>query len=49
MFLNDFSQAVRERILYNATALGELKDVLDRDEEPNIPGDECVPITEFIT
>jgi hypothetical protein len=34
MILNDFSQAVRERILYNAEALGELKDVLDRDEEP---------------
>jgi hypothetical protein len=36
MLLNDFSQAVRERILYNATALGELKDVLDRDEEPEV-------------
>ncbi len=36
MILNDFSQAVRERILYNATALGELKDVLDRDEEPEV-------------
>jgi hypothetical protein len=42
MILNDFSQAVRERILYNAEALGELKDVIDRDEEPeklaNNPG-----------
>ena len=36
MILNDFSQAVRERILYNAVALGELKDVLDRDEEPEV-------------
>ena len=36
MILNDFSQAVRERILYNATALGELKDVIDRDEEPEV-------------
>ncbi len=34
--LNDFSQTVRERILYNAEALGELKQVLDRDEDPDI-------------
>lgn len=34
--LNDFSQTVRERILYNSVALGELKQVLDRDEDPDI-------------
>ena len=34
--LNDFSQTVRERILYNAESLGELKQVLDRDEDPDI-------------
>lgn len=34
--LNDFSQTVRERILYNAEALGEIKQVLDRDEDPDI-------------
>ena len=34
--VNDFSQTVRERILYNAEALGELKQVLDRDEDPDI-------------
>lgn len=35
-YLNDFSQTVRERILYNAESLGELKQVLDRDEDPDI-------------
>jgi len=34
--LNDFSQTVRERILYNAAKLGEIKQVLDRDEDPDI-------------
>jgi hypothetical protein len=34
--LNDFSQTVRERILYNADKLGEIKQVLDRDEDPDI-------------
>jgi len=34
--LNSFSQTVRERILYNAAALGEIKQVLDRDEDPDI-------------
>ena len=34
--LNDFSQTVRERILYNAEILGEIKQVLDRDEDPDI-------------
>jgi hypothetical protein len=34
--LNDFSQTVRERILYNAATLGEIKQVLDRDEDPDI-------------
>jgi len=34
--LNNFSQTVRERILYNAAALGEIKQVLDRDEDPDI-------------
>jgi hypothetical protein len=34
--LNDFSQTVRERILYNAEKLGEIKQVLDRDEDPDI-------------
>jgi hypothetical protein len=36
MYLNDFSQTVRERLLYNAVVLGELKQVLDRDEDPDI-------------
>ena len=36
MNLNEFSQTVRERILYNAEALGEIKQVLDRDEDPDI-------------
>lgn len=36
MNLNDFSQTVRERILYNAEKLGEIKQVLDRDEDPDI-------------
>ena len=36
MNLNDFSQTVRERILYNAESLGEIKQVLDRDEDPDI-------------
>lgn len=34
--LNEFSQTVRERILYNAASLGEIKQVLDRDEDPDI-------------
>jgi hypothetical protein len=34
--LNDFSQTVRERILYYAETLGEIKQVLDRDEDPDI-------------
>jgi hypothetical protein len=36
MILNEFSQTVRERILYNADSLGEIKQVLDRDEDPDI-------------
>jgi len=36
MILNEFSQTVRERILYNAESLGEIKQVLDRDEDPDI-------------
>jgi hypothetical protein len=36
MNLQDFSQTVRERILYNAESLGEIKQVLDRDEDPDI-------------
>jgi len=36
MNLQDFSQTVRERILYNAASLGEIKQVLDRDEDPDI-------------
>lgn len=42
MLLNDFSQTVRERILAASESLGEIKQVLDRDEDPDIIADNAI-------